>query len=277
MIAKLHIQAALRGSKTFLKNSFCTTPFKVADITEDKSETSLKLMLMNSSPGILDEDEYEIEIKLDENSSLKLYTQSYQRLFSMKKSASQSVDVLMSKNSSFCFLPHPSVPHNASNFTAINTICLSQGCQLIWGEVLACGRKLCGEEFKFTRYQNLIKIFINGKLAVKENLLINPSLNNVKAIGQFENYTHQASLIFIDSSADINSLITGINEVLSRHKDISVGVSALPVNGIVVRLLGYKAEQLYNCLKMITDFFFTKEAHTISTNFIGEKEITYAS
>src|SRR3954464_12306472 len=85
MKANLDIEAALRERKTYLKSCFCTTPFKVADVTEDKSQNLLRLMLMTSSPGILDGDEFYIKIKLAEGCSLGIETQSYQRLFNMKK------------------------------------------------------------------------------------------------------------------------------------------------------------------------------------------------
>ena len=47
----------------------------------------------------------------------------------------------------FVLLPHPSVPHEAIDFTSRNKIYLSDNCSLIFGEVLTCGRKLNGEVF----------------------------------------------------------------------------------------------------------------------------------
>ena len=277
MRASLHIKTALRNSKTYLKNCFFTTPFKIANITGDKTRSVLELMLMSSSPGILDGDEYELKIELEEGCSLKLQTQSYQRLFSMKKGASQNMEVNMSKGSSFFYLPHPSVPHKASDFVTTNKIYLSEKCTLVWGEVLTCGRKLSGEEFQFTRYQNLTEIFLNERLVVKENLLIKPLIINVRSIGQFEGYSHQASLIYIDEKAHINNLISNINNWLLCHEDICFGVSALPVNGVIIRMLGNKAEQLFNIQKMIAESFLLKEINNISINSICENRIIYAN
>ena len=60
MKARLHIQTAVRNGITCLKQSFYTPPFKVANITEDKQAGPLHLMLMCSSPGILDGDDYQL-------------------------------------------------------------------------------------------------------------------------------------------------------------------------------------------------------------------------
>lgn len=263
MISELRIQTALKGNKTCLKNCFYTTPLKIANVTEDKSSRYLQLMMMSSSPGVLDGDEYRIKIELAEGCSLQLQTQSYQRLFNMKKSASQRMEVCMDKGSSLCFVPHPAVPHKSSDFVAVNKIYLAKECKLIWGEVLTCGRKLSGEEFQYSRYQNLTEIFLNERLAVRDNLVIKPSIINVKAMGQFEGYSHQASLIYIDETADINTAISEINQMLSGQEKICFGVSALPVNGVIIRMLGYKGEQLYKCLQRIAHFFSDKKFDNI--------------
>ncbi len=250
MIAKVHIEAARLNGNTFLKSSFCNQPLKLADITEDRNDHKLRLMLMSSSPGILDNDEYKVDIHLDEDCAVELETQSYQRLFQMKTGAWQQMEVRMQKGSSFTFLPHPSVPHESSIFLSKNKFYLSERCLLIWGEVLTCGRKLNGEVFRLSRYHSVTEIFLSGKLIVKENLLVDPSLVNVSVLGQLEGYTHQASLTCVGSMLS-KSTIENIHELLLPEANISFGVSALSVDGFIVRLIGYKAEQLYNILKMI--------------------------
>jgi urease accessory protein len=251
MIAKLHIETILKNGVTCLKQSYCTPPFKVANITEDKSSPSLQLMLMSSSPGILDEDEYNLKLELGENSSLQLHTQSYQRLFNMKKGAKQLMEVRLQKGSSFVFLPHPSVPHENSVFTSMNKFYLSAGCRLIWGEILTCGRKLNGEVFLFSKYHSLTEVFINNKLIIKETLLMQPLLIDPTAFGQLEGFTHQASFIFLDERIDCIDVADTIHEYLSLQQEIIFGITAAPVNGLIIRLLGYKAEQLHDLLKAI--------------------------
>ena len=78
-----------------------------------------------------------------------------------------------------------------------------------------------------------------------------PALFDPLTIGQLEGFTHQASLIYLDESADIKKLSATINELLSSQKEISIGITEAPVNGLIVRLLGQKAEQLFDCLKLI--------------------------
>jgi urease accessory protein len=277
MIANLHIQTGLRNERTYLKNSFCTAPFKVADVTEDRSSKALKLMIMSSSPGVLDGDEYFIRIELAEKTSLELETQSYQRLFTMQRGASQSMEVHMREGSSFTFLPHPTVPHEASHFTGTNKIFLSRQCNLKWGEILTCGRKLKGEAFRFTQYQNTTEVFLNDRLIIKENLLIKPDSINVSAIGQLEGYTHQATLIYLNETVAIGDLITATSKLLALENQITFGISALPVNGLIVRLLGNKGEQLHDCLKVIAKHLPMKASNVSSKDNKLPKATAHAS
>jgi urease accessory protein len=251
MKASLHIQTAARNGITWLKQSYYTPPFKVANVTEDKKAGPLHLMLMCSSPGILEGDEYQLKINIEENSHLHLHTQSYQRLFRMKQGASQTMEVYLQKGATLIYIPHPAVPHKQSVFTTHNKIYLQGSNRLIWGELLTCGRKLNGEQFDFIKYHSTTDVYLNGQLVIKENWLVQPGLTDLHAIGQWEGYTHQGSLIIVDNQENIPLHYDTINNFLSQQKDIAFGVSTLANAGIIVRILGYKAEQLFNCLNRI--------------------------
>lgn len=275
MIANLDIQTIYKGGVTRLAKSYFTAPFKVANITEDKRSEWLQLMLMSSSPGILDGDQYKIKIELGENSSLHLHTQSYQRLFNMKEGAAQHMEVHLEKGSSFIYLPHPCVPHENSIFRATNKFYLGDSCNLVWGEILTCGRKLSkglladftdnGEVFRFSSYRSISEVFIHDKLLIKEHLFMQPSLINPDSIGQLEGFTHQASLISIRESNNTDS----IYDYLSQQEEILFGVSATAGNGLIVRMLGYKAEQLYHHLQQITVLLQQKTVASKQIAYVG--------
>jgi urease accessory protein len=254
MNARLHIQTALQNDITILKQNYYTPPFKVANITENKKEGILHVMLMSSSPGILDGDEHQLKIDIADNCHLQVHTQSYQRLFNMKKGASQNIDVVVQKNASLVFIPHPVVPHEHSIFTTRNTIHLHDESRLTWGEILTCGRKLNGERFSFSKYLSITDVFMNGRLVVKENWLVQPSILDVHGIGQWEGYTHQASLIIVNEPEIITTSKEGIYDYLLQQPEITFGISTVSPGALIVRILGYKAEQLFNNLNTLATF-----------------------
>ena len=93
MRSHLHIIAGYKSGKTYLRNTYCEQPFKLANITEDTSANLLKLMLMSSSPGILDNDHLVIDINIETHAKMQLTTQGYQRIFTMKGSATQNLNL----------------------------------------------------------------------------------------------------------------------------------------------------------------------------------------
>ncbi len=255
MISELHIQTALRDGITFLKGSYLTQPFKLANITEDKKSNLLRLMLMSSSPGILSGDVYDIKIDIAADSALQLQTQSYQRLYNMKAEARQTMRVNMESGASFFYLPHPSVPHANASFSAVNEIRLEKNCSLLWGEVITCGRKGSGESFLFSRFHNITKIFIENKLVIKENILIEPQSVDVSSIGQLEGFTHQATMIYLNETFAVKELRAMIIAFLSQAAGVEYGISEAPCNGVIVRILGYRAEQLFDLFQSIANKF----------------------
>lgn len=242
----LHIIAGYKNENTFLEHSFYKQPFKLANITEGKSGSLLRLMITSSSPGILDNDHYSIEVEVESNATVYLTTQGYQRIFTMADKASQRMNVQLKNNASFCFLPYPNVPHERSNFYAVNNIYLSRHHHLIWSDIITCGRKLSGEEFKFSRYHNITNVLLNNKLVVKENVLLEPLIRNVHALGQLEGYTHQSALLFINDKADMEKISAECTRILSGEEGITFGISTLTVNGLIFKILGYKGEQLFD-------------------------------
>jgi urease accessory protein len=266
MNAQLDIKIAERKGCSFLKEVYFTTPFKVANITEDKTEHTLHLMLMSSSPGILDGDVYDIKIEIEKNCSLHLHTQAYQRLFNMQHGASQQVTIHLNDGASLVYIPHPSVPHEQSVFTSRSNFYIGNKCSFVFGEILTCGRKLNGEVFLFSKYHSINQFFINNKLVIKENLLMQPSVIDVHAIGQLEGYTHQASLIYLQEEVDMKTIQTAMLEFLSAQKNIEYGVTIAPVNGLIIRLLGHGAEQLFKVLNDLHLIINRQGAKTQSDN-----------
>ncbi len=243
----VHITAGCKNDRSYLKHCYYKQPFKVVNITEDKTGDLLRLMLTTSSPGILSNDCYEIEIEVGEITKVHLTTQGYQRLFTMTGKANQVLNVHIKNNGSFCFLPHPSVPHKASNFSSLNNIYLNKNHNLVWSEIITCGRKLAGEEFTFTKFKNITNVYLNNRLVVKENVLLEPTKRDLLALGQLEGYTHQSTLLFVNDAADMQEISSVSKGFLSRIEEITFGISMLPVNGLIFRILAQKAEKLFDC------------------------------
>jgi urease accessory protein len=242
---QLHISTTEKGPSR-LVSSYYNPPYKVADITRDKRNPELQLMLMSSSPGLLDQDEQTIHITLHPQAQLRLHTQSYQRLFTMRSGATQSMEVVLGPHAGFCWLPHPTVPHAGAKVKCRNRIYLHPTSRLIWGEILTCGRKGSGEIFRLDSYHSRTEVFIGEKLALMENQFLSPGSLPVNTLTQLGNHTHQASLI-----TTINHHREDLDTCLAAQADIVSGITEGPAGILVIRLLGNGAEKLFHLLNTL--------------------------
>ncbi|HEY1164839.1 MAG TPA: urease accessory protein UreD [Chitinophaga sp.] len=257
MISELKIGTGVRNGITYLKESYYTKPFKLADIGVYRADKALCLMLMTASPGMLNGDDYRITINVSAGARLQLQTQAYQRLYSMQTGARQQMDVEVGEKALFSYVPHPIVPHTDAVFEGHNRINLSEGSRLIWGEILTCGRKLNGEVFKFRLFHNLTELRYKGKLILKDNVMIQPARLNVYEPGEMEGFTHQATLIYADTRQDAPPVADRLLELLAHEEDIAFGVTQSAGPAIVLRILGHGAEQLFNCMRSMETVLWT--------------------
>lgn len=254
MIHRIDLQTALYGEKTYLKKDYFTRPFKLLPVSIDPADPWLKVMVMSSSPGMLEGDQYDIRVELTEGTRLRLETQSYQRIFKMQSGARQEMTVTMAPNSRFYYIPHPSVPHQDSIFRSQNRIQLDSGCRLIWGEIVTCGRKLSGEEFRFTHFQSRTDVFWHKKVIFIDHLLLSPNTMTLQSLLHYEGFTHQATLFFFDEHLSMPTLIDSIYELVKEDSTLAFGISQTAHHGLLMRFLGTGGEQLYTLLHRIGAF-----------------------
>ena len=243
---KYTLKTGLR-EQTILKDVYFTPPFNLVEVRENKKNPLLEMMVMSSSPGILNDDFYDITIEVIDDTSLNLQTQSYQRIYVSEKGTNQNMRVSVGENAYFSHSPHPVVPHKGARYKAKNTIHIKSSSTLLWSEILTCGRKYMAQEelFMFKKHHAITEIFQEDKLIYKDNLYIVPEEINLSEFGQYEEYTHQGSLFFVIPETDVTQRMEKIFNRLSEEEGISYGISKVLDNAYVLRVLGNEGEQLH--------------------------------
>lgn len=254
MKSELRITAGYRQGKSYLKDAYYTVPYRVANVGQYESDQSLYLMTMSSSPGILDTDEYHIDIQVEANARLQMQSQSYQRLYQMKEGSSQIMNVILEPHAVFSYVPHPIVPHQNSKFHNKNKVEMADECELIFSEIITCGRKLSGEVFLFSHFQNLTEVYHKNRLIFKDNVWLEPEKSPLNSMIQLEHFTHQAALVYISTQEAVQSVkewVAHFHELLSTEENIIFGVSELSHQSFVIRVLAHGGEQIYTIFKQV--------------------------
>lgn len=248
----MNITVAQRKGNSYLKDAYVTQPFRIVPVGQYRRDNGSYLMIMSSSPGLLDKDDHQIKINLQEHTKLQLQTQAYQRLFQMREGSRQTTEITMEKGTAFSFVPHPVVPQNASSFISHNVVKMGRDCHFLLSDIITCGRKLTGELFEYNHFQNLTEIYFEGKLVVKDNVLLQPQIMPINQLGILEGYTHQATLIYVNTAGyAIEEWIERFYEKYHTMKGIAFGISKLSTDGFMIRVLGNGAEMLFDMFQAI--------------------------
>lgn len=254
MISKLMIVAGFKDGRSYLKDAYFSRPFRIANVGQYKTDKDLYLMIMSASPGLLDNDHYDISIKVEGCTRLQLQSQAYQRLHNMQEGATQKILITLEQGSAFSYVPHPIVPHRDSKFKSHTVAHLQKNCQFLLSEIITCGRKHSGEVFRFTYLQNLLEVYDQRKLLLKDNLFLQPKRLPLNTIGQLDGFTHQGVLVYISTGVEAADLYANeVAHLLEKEKDVCYGISGIAANGFVLRILGNGGEQLLNCFASIQE------------------------
>lgn len=252
MICSLNINVAHREGKSYLKDAYVTQPFRIVPVGQYRRDKGAYLMIMSSSPGLLDGDDHRIQITIDPGAKLQLQTQAYQRLFHMKGKSVQKTEVTLGEGAVFSFVPHPIVPQNSSHFLSHNIIHMQKNCHLILSDIVTCGRKLSGEIFEYNHFQNLTQCYVDGRLILKDNVLLQPDKMPIQDIGILEGFTHQGTFIYLNTAGKaVGDWIEKFHQQYEHLTDIEFGISALQQDGFMIRILGYGAEQLFTIFQEV--------------------------
>ncbi|WP_239428395.1 urease accessory protein UreD [Snodgrassella communis] len=269
MHSRLHLTTRLNQRRqTTFANCYYTPPLKILPLAQMAAPVwpqALPAIQMSSSPGLLAGDRIDIEIELAQQTQLYLFTQAFTRIQSMpaKNEAQQHTHIVLHEHSRLCYLPHPLVLHRNAALTQSMQISLADNCQLILGEIIACGRVLNQECWDFHYLSSRINIDYQQQPLLSDNIYWQPQQQPLNVLGQMEQYTHQVCLYYINtaaSKAQIQQLINQIYAALLpewplENNQYLWGITQAADCALCVRALGMSAEVLQNFMQQITNHF----------------------
>ena len=170
----LKLTAENRNGRTVISHSEFTSPLKIANPFYRNNYT--EVMMMAASAGILEGDEYDIEITVRENASLKFTAQSYSKIFKADKTgAKQRVRITVENGGSLIYMPCPVIPFADSVFDSRTEVRLYGDSRFVMTDILACGRKAMKERFAFKSYRSRTAVYADDKLCFLDNQKLVPS------------------------------------------------------------------------------------------------------
>ncbi|MGN0666322.1 MAG: urease accessory protein UreD [Huintestinicola sp.] len=232
-MSRLYICAEPKNGRTVITDSYFSSPIKIAKPFYHTDHT--EIMMMTASAGMLDGDNYDIEIIVKGGASLKFTGQSFTKIFKAgeKRGASQQVKITVENGGRFMYFPQPVIPFAESVFDSRTDIYLQEASGFVMHDILSCGRTAMNEAFAFRSFRSRTAVHINGRLVFLDNVKLIPSDADLSGTGFFEGHTHSGMMYAYNVTTDDGLCCT------NAYK------------GKVIRMLGNSSQDISDSFKSV--------------------------
>ncbi len=250
-LSKLHLAAAKKDGRTIIEDLSFTAPFKVMRPFYEKKDF-MTVMLLTASAGIMAGDRQEWDLLVRKDAKMEFVSQAYEKIHRMEDGcARRHVQITVEQGGCLYYTPLPTIPFAGSDFQNILEVNLGgDTSRFFFSEVLSCGRVAHGEEFLYSKYQNLVTVSQNGKIIYRDNTRYDPAQMDMQGFGMYEGYTHLANLLICNEERS-DDWIQTVRDLMDNTEGIDGGVTRTADGHIVVRILGKSGQKLTDILDKI--------------------------
>lgn len=203
--------------------------------------------IVNPGGGYLGADEYGIEIRVAEGSSLLLTTQSATKVYRTPQGpARQDMLITLGSGAVLEYLPDQLIAYKDASYFQRTVVHMAADASLVLCEVLTPGWSPDGSRFSYEQLRLRTEVHLDGRLGALDNLWVKPGEDTIDSLLYLQDSTHVGMLLAIDPRIDA-AMATRLRELAyeiagQQPDDMTVGISQTPVPGVAVRTLGGSTE-----------------------------------
>lgn len=232
----LQIEVGKRLNKSVITNSYYDGVLKITKPTY-VSETLPLLTLIHVGGGYVDGDTYLTEVTLNKSTSLALTTQASTKVYkSHRFGASQRMNYVLKENSVLYVRQDPLILYKNARFIQNTNVHMSSTSTFFYMDIITPGWSADGELFQYEKFTSKLKVFVDGKLAVFDHLLLQPT-DGLEQFMYLEGYTHIGTMLFLDKRVKAAFVEELREELLGMAEKARIGISLLCINGLSIRIL----------------------------------------
>lgn len=203
--------------------------------------------VVNPGGGYLGADRYGIEVEVEAGSSLLLTTQSATKVYRTPQGeAHQRMLVTLGPGAVLEYLPDQLIAYREASYRQDTVVDMAADASLVLCEVLTPGWSPDGTLFRYDQLRLRTEVRIEGKLALLDNLWVQPGEQSVDSLLYLQDATHVGMLLAVDARID-RELVEQLRELAyavasEQREPVHVGISETPGPGLAVRTLADSTE-----------------------------------
>ncbi|WP_300697442.1 urease accessory protein UreD [uncultured Clostridium sp.] len=234
-----------KDDKTIATKKFYEGLVKVSPTIKMDRENIPTFYLLQLGGGYIEGEKYKNIFKLKDNARAIITTQASAKVYKCLNNikTKQETEIELGKNSVLEYITDNVILYKDAIYKQVNNIYLDESSTLIYSDGITAGWSPEGDNFKYKSVQLKSNVYVNNKLVLLDNLIVNPINNDVTKLGFFEEYSNFGTLLVINKNVD-DKVITELREVIRKlNLPVDFGISKLEVNGFVLRVLGNLTQQ----------------------------------
>ncbi|MBU0438513.1 urease accessory protein [Staphylococcus succinus] len=254
---QLDLSVFNNGKKSVARDIFFEKALKVMRPVYLNGSNIPTFYIVNVGGGYLDGDRYKMNFNIDSNAKVILTSQGATKIYKTLNDHVEQYQTFNIKDNGYAeYVGDPIIAFENAKFYQHNTFNLSQNAALFYTDILTPGYSKEDKTFSYTYMHLLNEVYVDDTLVVFDNMLLDPTKNNVNDIGYMENYTHLGSCYFIHPQVNqkfIDSVYDQIKHFQQEY-DCRFGITQLPTHGFTIRILSNKTQVIEKILTTLQSY-----------------------
>jgi len=255
-ILRLKLESEPGTGKTVIREQYCRVPLFIqrAIYLEETLPEMAYIYIISPSGGILQGDQYSIDITLSNNALAHITTQGATRIYKMEKNyGTQIVNINVGEECYLEYIPDQIIPFRNSRFYQEVELTVHDSATLLYSETIVPGRVASGEKFEYDIcYIKTIARSHLGNHRFIDIIKLQPKKEDLTSDGILGNFDVVGTIYIVTREFHLKDLKYEISEKIKEFDvegRMSCGASILPARqGIIVRILGKTAGDVKNLI-----------------------------
>lgn len=263
----LELELINKDGKTIASRNSFKGLIKISAEVRRNSEVAPTFYLIGLGGGYVEGEKYKNSFILNENTRVMITTQASTKVYKCpnKIKSMQETYIKLSKNCVLEYITDSLILYKDAVYKQTNDIYIDKSSTLIYSDGITSGWSPDGSNFSYNKIQLKNNIYLDNKLVLLDNLVINPRENDVNKLGFFEEYLGFGTLIVINENITC-SVIEELRDLIVNSKlPIDFGITELEVPGFVLRVLGNLTQNIESAIRICHNY--------VRKNFLGSKEL----
>ncbi len=173
---------------------------------------ALVVNVVTQTAGIFDDDEVELNARVEPGSHLVLTTPAASRVYRSRNgdAAVFKQHFHVADNASLEFYPEPFIPHLGARYHQQNVLHVAPGGGLLFFEWLAPGRVASGEVFRYRELKWETDVWLGDTLVARERYLLNPENQSLAGLRIQHDQAHYLGCFVIGSFEFPNAQVAAL-------------------------------------------------------------------